>query len=231
MKNKNIRNLVISASAGKAALVAGNSAAQECLDLPESAVGGSSSLFAAAGSSVTSGGKGGESTSVEANTLYTRALAADSVLTVTVSGLDSSATDVYIAYSPTKVTASQVGTACTGELLLDASTMKVLDGYTLNRSRNMGFPETPLGSLAESETTATTQLDLVLNLDDMLTDASLDTNEVYIQAVSFPASSTDISLASVSPLLQITLDRENLPGETTDSGDSDDSGDSGSKSS
>ncbi len=231
MKNKKLRNLVISASAGKAALVAGTASGQECLDLPNSAVAGDSSLFAAAGSTLSSGGKGGDSTTVEANTLYTRALAADSVLTVTVSGLDSSATDLYIAYSPTKVNSSQVGTACNGDLLLDTGSMKILEGFTLNRSRNMGFGATPLGTLAETETAATTQLDLVLNLDDMLTDPSLETNEVYLQAVSFPASSTDISLASVSPILQITLDRENLPGETTDNSDSGDNGGTGSKSS
>lgn len=226
MSNKNIRNLVITASAGKAALFAGSVGAQECFDVPSSAVSGDSSLFA----TQSSGGKDSESTT--ANTLYTRAVAVDSVLSLTLSGLDTDATDVYIAYSPTKVEESALGTACSGEFLLDTGSLQILEGYKLNRARNMGLPATPLGTLSSGETAGTTQLDLVLNLDDMLEDPSLATNEIYLQAVAFPPDSADISLASVSSVLQISLDRDNLPSSSSDdSGNGDSGSDSGSKSS
>ncbi|MFT7293767.1 MAG: hypothetical protein ACI87Q_001621 [Pseudohongiellaceae bacterium] len=214
MKSKHIRHIVVGATAGKAALTIGSASAQSCLDQPGLGITGDSAFYQ---TSTTTSGKGADATSSTEATLYQMGFAASSTpfgstatLNVKLNQLTTSKpSDVYVAYSPTQVTESQLGAACSGEFLLDLSTMRILDGFKVNHIRSLGLSsETPLGALASGPIESIAELEVQLNLNTLLSDPSLQTNEVFLQVIAFESGRTSFDTASVSSVQKITLNRD-----------------------
>ena len=212
MKSKHIKNIAVSAVAGKAALTIGSASAQTCLDQPRFDLAGDTSFLTLVNTN--NGGKGEEFEGFTEATIYQTGLPSSSESAATINMnltnlTNSKSLDVYVAYSTTQVTETQIGAACVGEFLLDTSTLKVLDGFKVNHPRSIvGASETPLGTLTSASTESIDQLELQLNLNTLLDDPTLQTNEVFLQVIAFESGGTSLDTASVSTVQKITLNRD-----------------------